>query len=230
VEYKAVGSNVISKPLPQILEEVKRGLEEGFHKFIIAADNPGAWNHAGASLPLLLRTVLGVSQEVEISMVDGLHPHYIINDLAEYADVLRTGRIKSIMAPLQSGSNRILTLMNRRHTKESFLRAFTTLREAHADLFLITQIIVGFPSETYGEFAESVDVVIESGFNNVTMFPFYSNPLTEAHNLPGKISDEEKFRRVATGLKRIGRAGIFSLALDCEIVPQKQKVKAMYDE
>jgi tRNA A37 methylthiotransferase MiaB len=230
VEWRAVGSRNISKPLEECVREVRNGLAEGYTHFAVIADNPGAWgSESGGKFTALLRAILDVDPRVVISNFDGIHPYWMRQHRQEFMDLVSTGRIRSIMSPLQCGNNRILGLMNRRYTREEFLDLMLEIRRRYPDMILMTQIIAGFPGETFEEFQESVDVVLEAKFTNVTVFPFYCNPLTPAARLDGRVSDEEKFRRVDYALKRFGRAGILSLNLGVEINPRKQKVKALYD-
>ena len=230
VEWKAVGSKEISKPLEDCLKEVKNGLQEGFTHFCIVADNPGAWGiDIGKKLPELIKAILDIDPSIIISNIDGVHPYWIKQYKEDFINLFKTGRIKSIMSALQSGSNRILKLMNRRHSREEYLDIIREIKNVYPDIILITQIIVGFPSETFEEFLESVDLVIEAGFTNVLFFPYYCNPCTPAFNYDGKLSDEEKFKRVKFAFNKIMKQGILSFNLGIENHPQHQKVKALYD-
>ena len=230
VEWWAVGGKVKSKPLDVCLDEVKQGLNRGSKHLVICADNPGAWGlDIGKSFPELLKAILDLDPSIIISKIDGIHPYWMGKYAEELVDLMRTGRIKSIMSALQSGNNRILELMNRGYTREQFLELMKKCRKVYPDIILITQIIVGFPSETFEEFKESVNLVIEADITNVTLFPFYCNPGTPAAKLDGKICDEEKYRRIDYALKCLGRKAIFSFNMGIEINPKYQKTKAIYD-
>jgi len=134
-----------------------------------------------------------------------------------------------MMIPLQSGSNRILGLMGRGYSRESFIDTLRSLRKECPELVLITQIIVGFPGETEDEFRESIQVATEAECTNVTLFPFYPNPLTPAGRLPGQVSDRQKIDRIEWGLGKLGRRAIFSFGLGIELDPRFQVQKALYD-
>jgi tRNA A37 methylthiotransferase MiaB len=230
VEWRAVGGKFVSKPLEVCLEEVKNGRAKGYKNFVIIADSPGQWGvDLGKKFPDLLRAILDVDPEINIANIDGIHPHSLWQYRDEFNELLKTKRIKSIMSPLQSGSDRILELMKRRYSKQQFVDLIKTMKAAYPDLVLITQVIVGFPSETFAEFKESVDLVTDLGFTNATFFPYYSNPLTVSHRFEGKIGDQEKFNRVTFALKEIGKRGILSANFGVEINPRYQKVKALYD-
>lgn len=230
VEWRAVGGKFVSKPLDVCLEEVKNGRSQGYKNFVILADSPGQWGgDLGKKFPDLLRAILDVDHEITIANIDGIHPHSLWQYQDEFLELLETRRIKSIMSPLQSGNDRILNLMKRRYSKQQFVEMMQKIKSAYPDMVLITQVIVGFPSETFDEFKESVEVVTDLGFTNATFFPYYSNPLTVSHGFKGKIDDQEKFQRVEYALKELGRQGILSANFGVEINPKYQKTKALYD-
>lgn len=231
VERLAVGSSVVSKPKEVCIQEVKKGLENGYKNFVIIADNPAAWRGKnGERFPDLIKAILNVNPSLIISNIDGAHPYWLLQFRKEFIELVKTGRIKSIMSSLQSGSDRILSLMNRRYTSKEYLEIMGDIKKANPDIVLITQVIAGFPSETFNEFKESIDVVIKAGMTNVTVFPYYCNPTTPSAKLPGKISDEEKFKRVRYALEKFGSEGMLCFNLGIEINPIHQKTKAIYDK
>ncbi|MBN1760256.1 MAG: radical SAM protein [Chitinispirillaceae bacterium] len=230
VEWKAVGSTVISKPADIVLREVKDNLAEGVTRFAVIADSPATWgSDIGSDFTALLSSVLEVDRRIVLANLDGFHPRWLIRHQEKFLQLLRSGRIRSLMSALQSGNNRILKLMNRQYTREEYLSLMKSIRRVCPEIVLITQIIVGFPSETFEEFRESVDLVIACRCTNVTLFPFYSNPLTPAAGMEGMINDAEKFRRIDYALKRLGSKGILSFNMGVEINPKYQETKALYD-
>lgn len=231
VERLAVGSSITSKPKEICIKEVKKGIKEGYNNFVIIADNPAAWRGKNReTFPDLLKAILDVDPSIIISNIDGAHPFWLLQFREKFLELIKTNRIKSMMSSLQSGNNRILSLMNRRYTKEEYLDLMKDIKKAKPDIVLITQVIAGFPSETFAEFKESVEVVVKAGMTNVTVFPYYCNPTTPSAKLPGKVNDEEKFRRVDYAMKKFGEEGIMSFNLGVEINPKYQKVKAVYDK
>jgi len=230
VERLAVGSSVISKPKEVCIQEVKKGLEDGYRNFVIIADNPAAWRGKnGEKFPDLIKAILDVSPSIVISNIDGAHPYWLLKYRKEFIKLVKTRRIKSIMSSLQSGSDRVLLLMNRRYTSKDFFEIMRSIKKSNPDIVLLTQIIAGFPSETFNEFKKSVDLVIKTKMTNSTIFPYYCNPTTPSAKLPGKISDEEKFKRIKYALDRFGSEGMLSFNLGLENNPIHQKTKAIYD-
>jgi tRNA-2-methylthio-N6-dimethylallyladenosine synthase len=98
--------------------------------------------------------------------------------------------------PLQSGSSRILKAMRRTYGRERYLRLVAELRGAIPDLALTTDLIVGFPGETEAEFAETVEVVEEVGFEGAFTFVFSPRRGTEAATMPDQVPEDRKRERI----------------------------------
>ncbi len=101
---------------------------------------------------------------------------------------------KHIHLPFQSGSNRILKAMNRRYTKESYLELISTAREYMPEVDFTSDIIVGFPGETYEDFKETLDLVERVRFASLFTFIYSPRQGTPAAAMPDPISREEKGR------------------------------------
>jgi tRNA-2-methylthio-N6-dimethylallyladenosine synthase len=98
--------------------------------------------------------------------------------------------------PLQSGSSRVLKAMRRTYTRERYLALAERLRAAVPDLALGTDIIVGFPGETDDEFAETLEVVEEVGFESAFTFVYSPRHGTEAASMPGQVPHAVKIERM----------------------------------
>ena len=107
---------------------------------------------------------------------------------------------KHLHIPLQSGSNKILRLMNRRYNKEEFLSMVEDLKTIE-DISLTTDLIVGFPKETEEEFDETIDTLNKIGFTKIHTFPYSKRKGTPAASMEGQVSPEVKKDRVHTILK-----------------------------
>ena len=94
--------------------------------------------------------------------------------------------------PFQSGSNRVLKEMNRQYTRERYLELVRTARELMPDISLTSDVIVGFPGETYEEFQETLSLVREVGFTSLYTFIFSPREGTPAARMPDPVSREEK--------------------------------------
>jgi tRNA-2-methylthio-N6-dimethylallyladenosine synthase len=108
--------------------------------------------------------------------------------------------------PLQSGSTRILKAMRRTYSPERYVELVERLRRAIPDLALGTDIIVGFPGETEQEFAETLDVVTDVGFDSAFTFVYSPRQGTEAASLPAQVPEEikrERMERLVDVVQRI---------------------------
>ena len=101
-----------------------------------------------------------------------------------------------IHLPLQSGSTRILKAMRRTYSRERYLALVDKLRAAIPDLALTTDLIVGFPGETEEDFAETVEVVEEVGYDGAFTFVFSPRSGTEAASMPDQVPEEVKAERI----------------------------------
>ena len=104
---------------------------------------------------------------------------------------------KFIHLPVQSGSNRILKLMNRKYTREWYLDRIAAIRRILPDAAISTDVFCGFHSETVEEHQETLSLMREVGFDSAFMFKYSERPGTHAQkHLPDNISEEEKIRRL----------------------------------
>ena len=97
--------------------------------------------------------------------------------------------------PLQSGSDRVLTRMNRGYTRARYLELIAELQETVPDLALSTDLIVGFPGETEDDFAQTMEMVERVGYDNVFAFRYSRRPGTRAAEMPDQVPDEIKAER-----------------------------------
>jgi tRNA-2-methylthio-N6-dimethylallyladenosine synthase len=98
--------------------------------------------------------------------------------------------------PFQSGSDRILAAMNRKHTAEQYLELVARIRAAQPQIALSTDVIVGFPGETEREFEETLALTREVGFAQAYSFKYSARPGTPAAKLGAQVPDEVKSRRL----------------------------------
>ena len=98
--------------------------------------------------------------------------------------------------PFQSGADRILAAMNRKHTADDYLALVARIRAARPDLALSTDIIVGFPGETDAEFEATLEVVERVGFAQAYSFKYSPRPGTPAATMAGQLADEVKTERL----------------------------------
>ena len=126
---------------------------------------------------------------------------------------------RHLHVPLQSGSNKILKLMNRRYNKEEFMKMIDKLREIE-DISLTTDLIVGFPNETDDDFEETMDTLKKIHFTKIHTFPYSRRRGTVADKMDGHISGDIKKKRVHE---------VIELSNEYENEYYKSKISKVYD-
>ena len=176
----------VSRPAERILTEARDLVDRGVREITLLGQNVNAYHGAGAGGEVSLAGLIGALAEI-----DGLarlryttsHPCDMTDDL-----IAAHGEAGKLMPylhlPVQSGSDRILKAMNRRHTAAEYLAIIDRLRAARPDLLLSSDFIVGFPGETEAEFAETLALVEAVGFGQAYSFRYSPRPGTPAAERP----------------------------------------------
>ena len=190
-----------SKPVDDIVADFKAGLAEGHSRFILTADDTGAYGQdLGTNLPTLVERLLEVEGDYRLNIYH-LEPNWLIKYLDWFLKVFDTEKIDVIFSPLQHGSNRILKAMRRPYTVEAYVDAIQQLREKLPTLKIWNQFIIGFPGETDEDFDACMAVLDQVSFNVVQAFAYSDRPGTAASKMANHIPDEVISRR----LKKINR-------------------------
>ncbi|GKV09116.1 hypothetical protein SLEP1_g20660 [Rubroshorea leprosula] len=173
-----------SYTVDSLVGRVKTVIADGVREIWLSSEDTGAYGRdIGANLPTLLNAIVAElppdgSTMLRIGMTN---PPYILEHLKEIADVLRHPCVYSFLhVPVQSGSDAILTAMNREYTVSEFRTVVDTLNELVPGMQIATDIICGFPGETDGDFAQTVNLVKEYKFPQVHISQFYPRPGTPA--------------------------------------------------
>jgi tRNA-2-methylthio-N6-dimethylallyladenosine synthase len=188
-----------SRSQASVLAEARRMVAQGAREITVLGQNVNAWHGAGAdgtpsSLGRLVRALAEIPDLWRIRYTTS-HPRDMDDDLiAAHAEVPKL--MPFLHLPVQSGSDRILAAMNRRHTVADFLRSIGRLRAARPDLALSTDFIVGYPGETRADFAATLALVREAGFAQAFSFNYSARPGTPAATAPDQVSEAEKDDRL----------------------------------
>ena len=186
-----------SKPLRQVLDEVRALVENGYKEIVLTGVNIGDYDGANdppTRLDELVREVDAIEglERIRISSID---PDEVDDALLD-AVIYGKKTCKSMHIVLQAGSNVVLKRMRRKYTREEFYEATTRLLNAHPDFTFTTDIIVGFPGETERDFEETLQVMNEVKFAKVHMFPYSVRPGTRAarftNHLPKEVIEERR--------------------------------------
>jgi tRNA A37 methylthiotransferase MiaB len=184
---KAIGSHK-SKPLDHCIQEFKNGLNKGYQHFALNADDVGAYGRdIGSSFPELLDKMTAISGLYRISIAN-LSPRWLIRYNEDLQKIIKRQKIIRLGVPIQSGSNRILKLMNRFHDTGKILQALLQLKDIFPKLSLHTHIIIGFPTETEEDFYETLSFIKTSNYSAGQVIPYSCKTGSEAEQLEPKIT------------------------------------------
>ncbi len=193
-----------SRDLESILKEVRDLRDRGFKEVTLLGQNVNSYRSLSPrplqketelKFPELLRLVAEEAPEMRIRFTTS-HPKDMSDEtlrvIAEVPNVC-----KHIHLPVQSGSNRILKLMNRKYTREWYLDRVDAIRRIVPDCGLSTDIFVGYSSETEEDHQLSLSLMREVGYDSAFMFKYSERPGTYASkHLPDDVPEEEKIRRL----------------------------------
>jgi tRNA-2-methylthio-N6-dimethylallyladenosine synthase len=189
----------VSRPVEKIAAEVARLAAAGVCEVTLIGQNVNAYHGSGpdgrpCTLGQLLRRLAEVPGIVRLRYTTS-HPRDMNNDLiAVHADL--PALMPCVHLPVQSGSDRMLEAMNRRHTRAEYLKTVAALRAARADLAFTSDFIVGFPGETQDDFRDTLTLVEEVGFAGAYTFAYSPRPGTPAAEMDGQIPEPEKTERL----------------------------------
>jgi tRNA-2-methylthio-N6-dimethylallyladenosine synthase len=189
----------VSRPVEKILDEVRNLAGAGVREVTLIGQNVNAYHGEGFgrtwTLGQLLRRVAEVPGIARLRYTTS-HPRDVDDDLiAVHRDLPQLA--PHLHLPVQSGSDRILGAMNRRHTRADYLHLIDRLRGARPDLALTSDFIVGFPSETEGDFADTLRIVEEVGYAGAFSFKYSPRPGTPGANMSEQVPEEVKSERLA---------------------------------
>jgi tRNA-2-methylthio-N6-dimethylallyladenosine synthase len=187
-----------SRDVESILREVRDLRDRGFKEVTLLGQNVNSYRSGGderGAFPELLRLVAEEAPEMRIRFTTS-HPKDMSDEtlrvIAEMPNVC-----KHIHLPVQSGSDRILKLMNRKYTREWYLDRVEAIRRIIPDCGLSTDIFVGYHSETEEDHQLSLSLMREVGYDSAFMFKYSERPGTYASkHLPDDVPEEEKIRRL----------------------------------
>ncbi len=199
-----------SKPIPWVVERFREGLESGYREFSLIGTNVSAYGQdIGANLPELLNELLKIEGRYKLCLRN-LEPEDIIEYLDDFLEVLKTGKIKYIELPLESGSDRILKLMNRAYTVDQYVDALRRIKKACPALLVRSQVMIGFPTETEEDFQKSVEWSCKLPFVYVEPFCYSPRPGTAASRLENQVPAKVAKRRYKLLRKKLMKSHLLS--------------------
>jgi tRNA-2-methylthio-N6-dimethylallyladenosine synthase len=184
-----------SRPADAILREAKHLVSQGTREITLLGQNVNAWHgREKGGLGRLLRDMAEIPGLLRLRYATS-HPRDMDDDLiAAHRDIPML--MPFLHLPVQSGSDRILAAMNRKHTADDYRRIVDRLRGARADLALSSDFIVGHPGETASDFEATLSLIREIGFPQAYSFKYSPRPGTPAAGAAEPVPEAEKDRRL----------------------------------
>ncbi len=189
-----------SRDVESILREVRDLRDRGFKEVTLLGQNVNSYglslsSNTQTSFAQLLHLVAREVPEMRVRFTTS-NPEDMTEDIL-HAIAEEPNLCRHIHFPAQSGSNRILKLMNRKYTREDYLQKIDAIRRIIPGCGITTDVFVGYHDETEEDFQQTLSLVREVGFDSAFMFKYSERPGTyAARHLPDNIPEEEKIRRL----------------------------------
>lgn len=184
-----------SRASAEILKEIEQMVEGGYKEIMLLGQNVNSYGSGldeDINFAKLLRMINAIPGDFRIRFMTS-HPKDCTTELLDaIRDCEKVER--HLHLPFQSGSDRILRLMNRRYTKEGYLNLIKAARERIPDITFTSDIIVGFPGETYEDFKETLDLINQVKFSSLFTFIYSPRNGTPASRMDDPVSRKEKGR------------------------------------
>ena len=203
----------VSRPAERVMKEARGLVERGVREITLLGQNVNGYHGAGPdgdwSLARLVRELAGIDGLERIRYTTS-HPNDMTDDL-----IAAHGEERKLMPylhlPVQSGSDRILKAMARRHRAEDYLRLVEKIRAARPDMILSGDFIVGFPGETDADFAATLDLIRAVNYGMAYSFRYSARPGTPAAEKPPVAADVadarlQTLQALLTGQQRAAQA------------------------
>lgn len=198
----------VSRPVDDVLFEIAQLAEQGVREVNLLGQNVNAYRgstHDGGicSFAELLRLVAAIDGIDRLRFTTS-HPIEFTDDIIDvYRDTPEL--VSFLHLPVQSGSDRILSMMKRNHTALEYKAIIRKLREARPDIQISSDFIVGFPGETAQDFEQTMNLIAQVNFDMSFSFIYSARPGTPAADMPDDVSEEEKKQRLYLLQERINQ-------------------------
>jgi len=191
-----------SRPFEQIIDEAQNLVSNGAKEIILLGQNVNAYNHNKKyTLSSLIRALSSIKNLKRIRFITS-HPKDMTEDLIDcYRDCKKL--MPLLHLPIQSGSNKILKLMNRKHDQKYYMSVVEKLKKVNKDIKISSDFIVGYPGETERDFKDTIELVKKIGFINSYSFIFSPRPGTPAalKKLNNLTENEKRLKKLQTILE-----------------------------
>jgi len=191
-----------SRTSTSVLAEARRMADAGYTEIQLLGQNVNSYldTEGKRSFAELLAAV-GEIPGIRRVRFTTSHPRDFTRDIVEAIDAVPS-LCDHVHLPVQSGSSRVLHLMQREYTSEKYLERVSWIKAARRPISMTTDIIVGFPGETQADFEQTMDLLAEVQYDGVFGFKYSPRPNTPALGMPDSVAEEEKSRRLQALLER----------------------------
>ena len=207
----------VSRPVDDVLFEIAQLAEQGVREVNLLGQNVNAYRGETfdggiCTFAELLRLVAAIDGIDRVRYTTS-HPIEFTDDIIEvYRDTPEL--VSFLHLPIQSGADRILTMMKRNHTALEYKAIIRKLREVRPNIQISSDFIVGFPGETAEDFEQTMKVIEQVNFDMSFSFIYSARPGTPAADIPDDVSEDEKKERLARLQQRINHQAMqFSRAM-----------------
>jgi tRNA-2-methylthio-N6-dimethylallyladenosine synthase len=187
-----------SLPAEKIIDEAKYLVSQSIKEITLVGQNVNSYNAKNQALPTfpgLLRSLDSIAGLERLRFTTS-HPKDLSDELIDLFAELKS-LCPHIHLPVQSGSNTVLRLMNRRYTRDDYTDLIRRLRETRPDIAITSDMMVGFPGERERDFEDSLRLIEEIEFDSLFSFKYSERPGISALQLPEKIKEKEKQTRLS---------------------------------
>lgn len=202
-----------SRSFEKIITEFKFGVKKGYKKIMLTGDEVGEYGvDLEISLVKLLDKLVPISGNSRIAL-RYISPESLIRQYKDLEKYFKSGKIYYFCSSFQSGSDKILKLMNRPNNIEELVKIISKMSLNYEGVYKHTQIIIGFPQETEEDFLQTLKIIRDANFDYVSVIKYSKRPNTKAAKMDGQISKsiiDDRYKRA------------------CELVSDLRKEKLVY--
>ena len=182
-----------SRSHQDVLNDVGALLRCNIYEFVLLSDDCGSYGlDIGSNFARLIKEVVALDNRIRVK-INYFFPGDLLRLYPDLREVFRQGKVVYINVPIQSGSARILKLMNRHYDPVQLKAVLQEIKALCPKIWLHTHIIIYFPTETCRDFRQSLKLA--TIFDDFILYPYSDNPLTPAFNITPKVSERAKLYR-----------------------------------
>ncbi|MEE6248890.1 MAG: tRNA (N6-isopentenyl adenosine(37)-C2)-methylthiotransferase MiaB [Bdellovibrionota bacterium] len=185
-----------SRSMKDLIDDINKLVERGTKEVTLLGQNVNSYkSDCGANFAQLMKTV-ATDTDIQRVRFTTSHPKDFDQELCDVLQNHRSKLCDYIHLPVQSGSSSILDRMNRRYTREEYLEKVKMIKDTIPGVSLSTDIIVGFPGETDQDFADTLSIVQEVGYETIFAFKYSPRPYTKAAKFTDQVAEDVKSARL----------------------------------